>query len=93
MELSQLLAFAFPCVTTVEIGHGTGRHASYLNPQQRSIAIKLDWISQALHIMCLLFAKLPIVILYYEYKDRRRPCKRGCYMPYSSVSPLAELLA
>lgn len=50
------------CIATPEVYFGTGRHVYYLTAYQRVMAVKLDWISQAFHIMSTCFGKISIVM-------------------------------
>jgi len=57
-----LLALIFVCIATPEVYYGTGTHVYYLNAHQRIMAIKLNWTTQAFHIMSTCFGKISIVL-------------------------------
>ncbi|KHN94283.1 uncharacterized protein MAM_07812 [Metarhizium album ARSEF 1941] len=59
---SFILAVAFMGVTTPEVQYGTGRHLEFLSEDQKVQSVKLDWVSQALHIMSTAVAKMSIVL-------------------------------
>lgn len=49
-------------VTTPEVHYGTGRHLEFLTEEQKIMSVKLDWVSQAFHIMSTAVAKISIVL-------------------------------
>ncbi|OAA43282.1 integral membrane protein [Metarhizium rileyi] len=60
--ISFILAVAFMGVTTPEVQYGTGRHLEFLSEEQKLQSVKLDWVSQAFHIMSTSVAKISIVL-------------------------------
>ncbi|EFY92846.1 integral membrane protein [Metarhizium acridum CQMa 102] len=49
-------------VTTPEVQYGTGRHLEFLSEDEKMQSVKLDWVSQAFHIMSTAVAKMSIVL-------------------------------
>lgn len=70
--LAFLLALIFMCITTPEVNYGTGRHVQFLTHEQRINSAKLDWISQAFHIMSTGVAKISIVIFIRQILGKER---------------------
>ncbi|KAH0600995.1 hypothetical protein MHUMG1_01996 [Metarhizium humberi] len=60
--ISFILAVAFMGVTTPEVQYGTGRHLEFLSEDEKIQSVKLDWVSQAFHIMSTAVAKISIVL-------------------------------
>lgn len=81
----QLLALLFVCIATPEVHYGTGRHVYYLSAHQRVMAVKLNWVTQAFHIMSTCFGKISIVILMLRIIGNS---KRQAWFLYSIISAL-----
>ena len=52
----------FVCVATPEVYYGTGRHVFYLDHYERVMAVKLNWVTQAFHIISTSVGKISIVL-------------------------------
>lgn len=79
------MALLFVCIATPEVYYGTGRHVYYLNAHQRVMAVKLNWVTQAFHIMSTCFGKISIVILMLRIIGNS---KRQAWFLYSIISAL-----
>lgn len=79
------MALLFVSIATPEVYYGTGRHVYYLSAHQRVMAVKLNWVTQAFHIMSTCFGKISIVILMLRIIGNS---KRQAWFLYSIISAL-----